>query len=195
MYRFLVQKRGKINKTCGQRQKTKTLPVKLWTLFLLSIYSFCTTYPCCHIFSSFFWLMVWVWISESQKKYSVVWNKLPWWKMSQITPNLLGKKYLWRKWELAGVKLIFFNPLLQVIHVLIVIVPLKSRQKVSENVVFLHSSHFRLEQTFAHLFGEPIMPGVICRHWGVFTSGKRADIGVKGSRSDTAKSSSSSEHK
>lgn len=153
------------------------------------------TYPCCHIFSFFFWLMVWVWISESQKKYSVVWNKLPWWKMSQITPNLLGKKYLWRKWEPAGVKLIFFNPLLQLIHVLIVIVPLKSRQKLSENVVFLHSSHFRLEQTFAHLFGEPIMPGVICRHWGVFTSGKRADIGVKGSRSDTAKSSSSSEYK
>lgn len=116
-------------------------------------------------------------------------------KMSQIKPNLLGKKYLWRRWELAGVKLIFFYPLLQSIHVLIIIVPLKLRQKLSENVVFLHSSHFRLEQTFAHLFGEPIMPGVICRHWGVFTSGKRADIGVKGSRSDTAKSSSSSEHK
>ncbi|TNN84240.1 hypothetical protein EYF80_005567 [Liparis tanakae] len=29
-----------------------------------------------------------------------------------------------------------------------------------------------------HLFGEPIMPGVMCRHCGVFASGKRVDLGV-----------------
>lgn len=42
-----------------------------------------------------------------------------------------------------------------------------------------------------HLLGEPIIPGVIWRHWGVFASGKPADEGVTGSWSDSAKSWSS----
>lgn len=43
------------------------------------------------------------------------------------------------------------------------------------------SSHSASVHT-AHLLGEPIMPGVRWRHWGVFTSRKPVDMGVTGSR-------------
>ena len=53
----------------------------------------------------------------------------------------------------------------------------------------------RLWKSSSYAFGEPIIPGVMCRHWGVFTSGKHDDFRVSGSRSDSWKSWSSLWHK
>lgn len=97
--------------------------------------------------------------------------------------------YLCRKSLFVHLELIFFHPLLELIDVLVIIFPLKRwyRKKGKLVIVLLSTLNTLQYNAFSctiYLFGEPSMPGVTCRHWGVFVSGKIFDFGVTGSRSD-----------